>query len=242
MVLPLRQSAFGGGKHVGAKRRHALRPEIKGSGVGVQGRGPTNDCFIIRPIPGFAGKFFAHNDDRYRGRTSTRSYFRSRYRRIRRCGCGSRRSSRRRKSCRRPPGRSARTDDRCPGPACSFASGTATSILILGTKSTVYSVPRYISVWPFWRPNPRTSVIGHARRCQFRQGVFDVFQLEVPDDRFDLFHRKTPAAAGNLSRRTANALGSMLLPTLTKRGQRLAASCLGTTVVLRLEPVPVFSR
>jgi len=30
--------------------------------------------------------------------------------------------------------------------------------LILGTKSTVYSVPRYISVCPFWRPKPRTSV------------------------------------------------------------------------------------
>jgi len=23
----------------------------------------------------------------------------------------------------------------------------------------VYSVPRYISVWPFWRPKPRTSVM-----------------------------------------------------------------------------------
>src|SRR5208337_1023364 len=40
----------------------------------------------------------------------------------------------------------------------SLESGTTTSTLILGTKSTSYSVPRYISVWPFWRPKPRTSV------------------------------------------------------------------------------------
>src|SRR2546425_6974 len=39
-----------------------------------------------------------------------------------------------------------------------LSSGTMTSTFILGRKSTVYSPPRYISVWPFWRPNPRTSV------------------------------------------------------------------------------------
>ena len=72
---------------------------------------------------------------------------------------------------------------------CSLASGTTTSILILGTKSTSYSVPRYISVWPFWRPKPRTSVIGHAGDAVLGQGVLDVFELEMPDDRFDLFHR-----------------------------------------------------
>src|SRR5262249_45545572 len=37
-------------------------------------------------------------------------------------------------------------------------SGTTTSIFTFGRKSTVYSDPRYSSVWPFWRPNPRTSV------------------------------------------------------------------------------------
>src|SRR5215510_5804540 len=37
-------------------------------------------------------------------------------------------------------------------------SGTTTSIFTLGRKSTVYSDPRYSSVWPFCRPNPRTSV------------------------------------------------------------------------------------
>src|SRR5215510_12285448 len=37
-------------------------------------------------------------------------------------------------------------------------SGTTTSIFTLGRKSTVYSDPRYSSVWPFWRPKPRTSV------------------------------------------------------------------------------------
>src|SRR5712664_3223533 len=37
-------------------------------------------------------------------------------------------------------------------------SGTTTSTLIFGRKSTVDSPPRYSSVWPFWRPNPRTSV------------------------------------------------------------------------------------
>src|SRR6266850_2833385 len=36
-------------------------------------------------------------------------------------------------------------------------SGTTTSILIFGRKSTVYSPPRYSSVWPFCRPKPRTS-------------------------------------------------------------------------------------
>src|SRR5262245_14302096 len=38
------------------------------------------------------------------------------------------------------------------------SSGTTTSIFTLGRKSTVYSEPRYSSVWPFWRPKPRTSV------------------------------------------------------------------------------------
>src|SRR3989441_5582341 len=37
-------------------------------------------------------------------------------------------------------------------------SATTTSTFILGRKSTVYSLPRYISVGPFWRPKPRTSV------------------------------------------------------------------------------------
>src|SRR5262245_4895665 len=38
------------------------------------------------------------------------------------------------------------------------SSGTTTSIFTLGRKSTVYSEPRYSSVWPFCRPKPRTSV------------------------------------------------------------------------------------
>ena len=29
---------------------------------------------------------------------------------------------------------------------------------ILGTRSTAYSLPRYTSVWPCWRPNPWTSL------------------------------------------------------------------------------------
>src|SRR5918996_1334541 len=37
-------------------------------------------------------------------------------------------------------------------------SATTTSIFTLGRKSTVYSEPRYSSVWPFCRPNPRISV------------------------------------------------------------------------------------
>src|SRR6059036_1379749 len=37
-------------------------------------------------------------------------------------------------------------------------SGTTTSILIFGRKSTVYSPPRYSSVCPFCLPKPRTSV------------------------------------------------------------------------------------
>src|ERR1051326_7789477 len=37
-------------------------------------------------------------------------------------------------------------------------SARTISSLILGRKSTLYSLPRYISVWPFWRPNPLTSV------------------------------------------------------------------------------------
>src|SRR6476620_2765897 len=37
-------------------------------------------------------------------------------------------------------------------------SATATSILTFGTNSIVYSVPRYVSLCPFWRPNPFTSV------------------------------------------------------------------------------------
>ena len=42
---------------------------------------------------------------------------------------------------------------------CSLLSSTTTSTFTLGTKSTRYSVPRYISVWPFCRPKPRTSVM-----------------------------------------------------------------------------------
>src|SRR5206468_9592310 len=38
------------------------------------------------------------------------------------------------------------------------ASPTTTSIFTLGRKSTVYSEPRWSSVWPFCRPKPRTSV------------------------------------------------------------------------------------
>src|SRR3954469_10475903 len=38
------------------------------------------------------------------------------------------------------------------------SSATAASIFTLGRKSTTYSAPRYSSVWPFWRPNPFTSV------------------------------------------------------------------------------------
>src|SRR3989454_8500181 len=37
-------------------------------------------------------------------------------------------------------------------------SETTTSTFIFGRKSTVYSLPRYISVWPFCRPKPRTSL------------------------------------------------------------------------------------
>src|SRR5689334_18003849 len=32
------------------------------------------------------------------------------------------------------------------------------STFTLGTRSIVYSAPRYCSLWPFWRPKPRTSV------------------------------------------------------------------------------------
>src|SRR5438093_10781056 len=40
----------------------------------------------------------------------------------------------------------------------SIASSTTISILTFGTKSIWYSAPRYTSVWPRWRPNPRDSV------------------------------------------------------------------------------------
>src|SRR2546427_12806199 len=43
-------------------------------------------------------------------------------------------------------------------PSPILSSGTMTSTFSLGRKSTVYSEPRYSSVWPFWRPKPRTSV------------------------------------------------------------------------------------
>jgi len=41
-------------------------------------------------------------------------------------------------------------------------SSASTSTRTLGTKSTVYSAPRYTSVWPRWRPNPRTSETGRT--------------------------------------------------------------------------------
>src|SRR5258708_7865885 len=41
---------------------------------------------------------------------------------------------------------------------CTTPSGTTISILILGTKSTTYALPRYTSDLPPVRPNPFTSV------------------------------------------------------------------------------------
>src|SRR6185295_8270943 len=38
------------------------------------------------------------------------------------------------------------------------SSGMATSILTFGTSSILYSLPRYVSVWPFCRPYPFTSL------------------------------------------------------------------------------------
>ena len=43
--------------------------------------------------------------------------------------------------------------------ASALSSLTATSIFVLGKKSTTYSDPLYNSVWPFCLPNPFTSVI-----------------------------------------------------------------------------------
>ena len=39
-----------------------------------------------------------------------------------------------------------------------FLSSVTTSMRIFGRKSTLYSAPRKTSVWPRWRPWPRTSV------------------------------------------------------------------------------------
>src|SRR5690606_35222921 len=39
-----------------------------------------------------------------------------------------------------------------------WSSSARNSTYTLGTKSTVYSAPRYTSVWPAWRPKPWTSV------------------------------------------------------------------------------------
>src|SRR5437899_231894 len=38
------------------------------------------------------------------------------------------------------------------------SSWMTTSIFAFGTKSTMYSAPRYSSLWPFWRPKPFTSL------------------------------------------------------------------------------------
>src|ERR1700716_851103 len=38
------------------------------------------------------------------------------------------------------------------------SSSTTMSMRVLGTKSMVYSAPRYTSVWPRWRPKPWTSL------------------------------------------------------------------------------------
>src|SRR5262245_18754644 len=54
------------------------------------------------------------------------------------------------------PVRSART--MASTAAAAAASETTTSTFTLGTRSTVYSAPRYCSLWPFWRPKPRTSL------------------------------------------------------------------------------------
>src|SRR5262245_50135903 len=42
--------------------------------------------------------------------------------------------------------------------AAAAASDTTTSTFTFGTRSTVYSAPRYCSLWPFCRPKPRTSL------------------------------------------------------------------------------------
>src|SRR5262245_39482518 len=48
-------------------------------------------------------------------------------------------------------------DDMISATLSTMRSGTTTSILIFGRQSTVYPPPRKSSVWPFCRPNPRTS-------------------------------------------------------------------------------------
>jgi hypothetical protein len=49
---------------------------------------------------------------------------------------------------------------------CRLSSAQVISSLTLGTKSTVYSFPRYRSVCPFWRPKPRTSMPVSRSRCR----------------------------------------------------------------------------
>ena len=90
---------------------------------------------------------------------------------------------------------------------CRLSSATATSILTLGTNSTLYSVPRYISVCPFCRPNPRTSVIVMPRMPWALREFFTSSSLKMPNDRFDFLHGTNSDGRGKASPRTVTSRG-----------------------------------
>ena len=82
-------------------------------------------------------------------------------RRVRRCGCGRSRRGGGRRSCRRRSAGVAGAggvDDGFDGRLRRNASLTAISSLSLGSRRTWNSVPRYTSVKPRCRPQPRTSL------------------------------------------------------------------------------------
>ncbi len=64
-----------------------------------------------------------------------------------------------------------RLADRLHRRARPWPSSIATSIFTFGRKLAAYSAPRSISVWPFCRPNPFTSLYGRALDAERGQGV-----------------------------------------------------------------------
>jgi hypothetical protein len=58
----------------------------------------------------------------------------------------------------------------------------------LGRILTAYSVPLYTSVWPFFLPNPLTSVIGYPCHPDSGELVLYVLQAVRPNEGIDTFH------------------------------------------------------
>ena len=79
-------------------------------------------------------------------------------------------------------------------------SSTRISIFTFGTKSIVYSAPRYTSVCPRWRPKPCACVPPQTLHADAQQRGLHVVELERLDDPDDELHAGPPCCVTPWSR------------------------------------------